>query len=459
MKIEYGRAAMPKAAQTYKLVDITSDTMKERRENVLQKMREQSMDVLVIYGDREHGANFAYLTGFEPRFEEALLLLYQNGDSCLMLGNENLKMGRHSFVKGRVVHVPYFSLPCQPMDTDKTLTELFEEAGIIDGMSAGCAGWKFFTGKAAEEGELFDLPSFIMEALRKQNPHGRIYNACGIFLDPESGLRSRVNANEVAHYEVGAGLASSKVLEAMNALEPGKTEREAANCLSTEGQPLTVTTICAGGERFTNAVVFPRDREIRLGDTYSITLGLRGGLSSRAGYVAGSREDLPEGVKDYLEQVAIPYYKAAVCWYEMVGVGVSCGAVYDKIEEELPKSRYGWTLNPGHYTDDQEWSSSPFYKDSPVVLRSGMILQMDIIPSVPGYGGAGAEDGIALADERLREEIREKYPAVWERMQRRRTYMQKTLGIRIGEDVLPMSDICGYFRPLILNREYALKKL
>jgi len=31
-------------------------------------------DVLVIYADREHSANLAWLSGFDPRFEEAFLL-------------------------------------------------------------------------------------------------------------------------------------------------------------------------------------------------------------------------------------------------------------------------------------------------------------------------------------------------------------------------------------------------
>ena len=30
---------------------------------------------VVIYGDREHAANLSYLCGFDPRFEEALLVL------------------------------------------------------------------------------------------------------------------------------------------------------------------------------------------------------------------------------------------------------------------------------------------------------------------------------------------------------------------------------------------------
>src|SRR5579859_3311278 len=43
----------------------------------------------IVYGDREHFANLAYLTHFDPRFEEALLILTQEERSPLLLvGNE-----------------------------------------------------------------------------------------------------------------------------------------------------------------------------------------------------------------------------------------------------------------------------------------------------------------------------------------------------------------------------------
>lgn len=43
------------------------------------------------------------------------------------------------------------------------------------------------------------------------------------------------NANEMAHYEYGASLASDSVLNAMNALEVGMTEQEAGNHLQANG--------------------------------------------------------------------------------------------------------------------------------------------------------------------------------------------------------------------------------
>lgn len=458
MEISYEKVAAPPVHVDYVPVVLSEATMKEHREKVSARMREEGLDALVVYADREHGANYAYLTGFEPRFEESVLVLHADGRCCLMLGNENLKMCRHSFLQAESIHVPHFSLPNQPMETTKSLKELFADAGIRDGMKLGCAGWKMFTSRLDDNEALFDLPSFIMEAIRQNNPGGRIIPAGGIFLDPEKGARVRVNANEIAHYEFGAGLASLRVWKALGQVAPGKTELEIADALSPYGQPVTVTTICAAGERFTDAVVFPRNQEIHLGDKFSVTLGLRGGLTSRAGYVAMSDKDLPEEVRDYEERLAKPYYRTLVHWYEKIGIGVSAGELYDLVEEVLPRKTYHWTLNPGHLTGAEEWTSSPVCPGSKIRLESGMMLQADIIPSLAGYGGANAEDGVALADEALRLELQKQYPRTWERILDRRNYMKKELGIDLREEVLPLSDLCGYLRPYLLNQECAFRK-
>lgn len=458
MSIVYKKVKMPPVHTDYEPVLLTQETMETRRRKVLDRMSEKGLDVLLIYGDREHGANYAYLTGFEPRFEESILVLHKNGSCVLMLGNENLKMCGYSRIEARAVHVPHFSLPYQPMDTEKTLAELFGEAGVRNGMKIGCAGWKWFTSRYEDNEKLLDAPAFIVDAVRERCPDGALVNAADIFLDPARGLRTFSNANEIAYYEFGAGLASAKVMDALNYAVPGKTEMDIVSKLDCMGQPTTVTTICASGERFTDAVVFPRNKAAKLGDKFSLTLGLRGGLTSRASYLAYQKEDLPGHVQDYLERLAIPYYRTAAAWYETVGIGVSGAEIYQMAEELLPKEIYHWTLNPGHSTGADEWVASPVYPGSEVVIQSGMMLQMDIIPSLPGYGGANAEDGIAVVDDRLQAELRETYPAVWERMQDRRRYMEQELGIQLKKEILPMSDLCGYMRPYILNHEYALAK-
>ena len=50
--------------------------------------RRSHCDWFVVYADREHFGNIVFLTGFEPRFEEALLLLGPNERRVLITGNE-----------------------------------------------------------------------------------------------------------------------------------------------------------------------------------------------------------------------------------------------------------------------------------------------------------------------------------------------------------------------------------
>jgi hypothetical protein len=53
---------------------IPAATYAARIRTALARARARGLDALVVYADREHSANIAYLTGFEPRFEEAVLV-------------------------------------------------------------------------------------------------------------------------------------------------------------------------------------------------------------------------------------------------------------------------------------------------------------------------------------------------------------------------------------------------
>jgi hypothetical protein len=165
---------------------------------------------------------------------------------------------------------------------------------------------------------------------------------------------------------------------------------------------------------------------------------------------------LPAEVAQYLDAVAFPYYNAIATWLETIQIGITGSQMYDTIEKVLPKADYHWELNPGHFVADEEWMSSPFYPNSTAVVKSGQLYQIDIIPRVPGFGGASVEDGIALADAKMRAELADKYPDFWSRIERRRAYIKEVLGIQIHDEVLPLNDVVGYLRPFLLNKDIAL---
>ena len=64
------------------------DELQARMAKVRAAMEKRQLSHLVVYGDREHFANLAYLTNFDPRFEEALLVVRQDENPLLIVGNE-----------------------------------------------------------------------------------------------------------------------------------------------------------------------------------------------------------------------------------------------------------------------------------------------------------------------------------------------------------------------------------
>lgn len=438
-------------------VTLSDDTLRQRKANVLAQMARGGYDTLVIYADKEHGGNFEYLTGFIPRFEEALLVLHREGEAVLVLGNENLKLAAFARLENRVIHAPWFSLPNQPMTTEKSLPQLLQDAGIVAGKTLGLAGWKLFTGDADDRAQMFDLPAFIVDAIRQAaGPQALLRNATGIFIAPDSGVRTVNNANELAHYEYGANLASTAVLTALDAIAPGKTEKQIGALLAAQGQPNTVVMITATGDRFAHANLYPGDKTIQCGDKFSLTTSYKGGLSSRAAYVVSDAAELAPEVADYLEVVAKPYFKAVVCWLENLRIGMRGGEMYALIESVLPKAEYHWHLNPGHLVADEEWLCSPIGPDSNACIRSGMLLQIDIIPSRAGYAGASIEDTVAVADKALRDALAQDWPQLWQRIVTRRAWIRQQLGIDLPEEVLPFSNTVGYLRPWLLDHTRAL---
>lgn len=455
--IGYGPVEQPISTGDARPVTLTDGTMQEHKNRVIERMEENNFDVLVIYGDREHGANYGYLTGFEPRFEESILVLHRNGDAYLLLGNEAMKMARFCRLPVTPIHVPQFSLPNQPMDNEESLEAFFLKTGIDQNKNVGVVGWKLFTGSTMEHSKTYDVPHFIVQALAgAAGSQANLQNATHLFIHPDTGARVTVNANEIAHYEFGSSIASNRILALLNQVELGKTEVELADILSAFGQHLSVHRICATGERFTHAEVAPRNKQVVLGDAFSATMGLRGGLTYRSGYVVHTEKELASQFRDYLDRVAKPYFFALATWYSTIKIGLEAGELYQTICAVAPQHEYGWELNPGHLTSSDEWMSSPVYPGSKIKFRSGMMLQADIIFGVPGYAGSSAEDGVVLADKELRSQLESKYPLMWDRMVARRHYMQRVLGIPLHEEVLPMSDICGYLRPFLLAKDKAL---
>src|SRR3990172_10805515 len=124
-QIELPDFGMPEA-----MPEIPVTVYRARVERLRARAEVRRYDRLVVYADREHSANLAYLTGFDPRFEEALLVLGPTAEPAILVGNEGYAMAGAAPVAMRRHLFQDFSLPSQPRDRSRSITEILSENGI-----------------------------------------------------------------------------------------------------------------------------------------------------------------------------------------------------------------------------------------------------------------------------------------------------------------------------------------
>jgi Creatinase/Prolidase N-terminal domain len=431
------------------------DLYAQRLERLHARMREAGLDALVIYGDREHAANISWATGYDPRFEEALLIVVPGRTPTLLAGNEGAPYAETAQGIFEIVLWQQLSLMGQPRGQDVPLDRLLTDAGLTPGMRLGLAGWKGFETEAGDfDAEWLETPHYLVEALKR---FGKLSNAALLFMHPETGLRAINELEQLARFEFAATLSSAAVKRCVLGAKPGMTEYDACRNLGLNGFPQSIHINMCAGPRAKYGLPSPSMRVIERGDPIVVGLGLMGSLNCRAGFMAEGPEDLPQGAKDYVERLVAPYFEAAVAWYETVGLGVQGGQVYEAVMSKVGDPFFGVGLNPGHLIHLDEWVHSPMRKASRQTLRSGMALQCDIIPATgTAYFTSNIEDGVAMADDGLRASFAAAYPEAWARIEARRAFMMSTLGIRLKPEVLPLSNLAAWLPPFWLSPGQAM---
>jgi hypothetical protein len=404
---------------------------------------------LVVYGDREHYSNLAYLTNLDPRFEEALLILGLDGKPLLLTGNECEGYLPISplWEAGQMRHERYqpFSLLDQPRDSSRALAAILQDEGIGPGTRVGAVGWKYYG-----DAHAMDLPSYIVDALRSLAGYEAVVDATDLLMSPAHGLRAQCSGSEIAFFEYTNYKASEAMKRMHFALRLGMTDHELVSEARYDGLPLAChITLKTGPDRI--GLSSPSGDVVERGYPLSANISYWGSNVCRAGWVAESAADFPEPAADYVEAFAGPYFVAMAEWLNALRIGEAGGTLYSMIQRLLPFDKYGVFLNPGHLIHFDEWLSSPIYANSQLRIRSGMVMQSDVIPSSAAYFSTRMEDGFAIADDALRAEIRAGYPDCHVRIDQRREFIQTVLGIALPDEVLPLSNMACLVPPFLLR--------
>ena len=140
-----------------------------------------------------------------------------------------------------------------------------------------------------------------------------------------------------------------------------------------------------------------------------------------------------------------------------LAVGQTGGALHAIIDRHLGDPFFGIFLNPGHLLRLDEWVHSPVWPGSTVALRSGMAMQVDVIPATgTDYFTTNIEDGLASRTSRSGASSQARFPDAWRRIDARRDFMRDALGIDLHPDVLPFSNLPAYLPPFLLRPDRVL---
>jgi Xaa-Pro aminopeptidase len=426
---------------------VTRGELAARLALIRDAMAGAGLDALVIYGDREHFANILWASGFDPRFEEAVMVVLRRGRrfswraTSACRSRKRRPPWRPATSRSRIARP---SRSCRSRGDSDRIEVLLDRA-LPRGGRVGTVGWKYWTAEeVGDPDHALEVPSLLADLLRERADE--VVNATALFMHPGAGLRSVVSVEEIARLEFANHMAAAAVRRMSFALREGMTDFEVFAAGALGGLPLGCHQTFATGPR-PFGLSGPTGARIERGRMISFNVCHWGSNVCRAGWVAEGPDDLPAEARDYVEAFVGPYLEAMSLWCGLMRPGVAGGEVQAAMDAALPG--FGVFLNPGHLIGMDEWISSPDLPGSELPIRSGMAMQMDVIPDHPVYGSTRMEDGYVIADADLRAMLEATHPMVAARIEMRRTFMREA-GFAVPESLLPLSDTCGVVAPYLL---------
>lgn len=421
------------------------------------RMREAGVDTAVVFGDREHFANIEYLSSYDCRFEEGILVIPAEGLPTIVCGNEGMAYSFQIPYEVNRVYYRNFSLQGQPRRAEERLDVLFKALGITQQTKVGVTGFKYFYEEYCMTDPLhtFDLPHYLIEALFAAAGPENVVNFTYALTGLDGGIRLRVySAKEIAAAEAAAARSTNGLLRMLKALKPGMTEYEVGENAGLGVAPVSMHPLTNfGAEHMSLGLRSPSDdAKLALGDVCGLCYGVRGSLSSRNGVACYDEATMMDDLRPTLYPFYGKFFEAMCAWYGKLRVGATGDELHRAVHDVIGAPEYGVTLNCGHYTGMDEWVNSPTYAGSTHTLPDGAYLQADIIASSPDpVRTAICEDPVIVAGERLRGQLRKEYPEVWARIEERRAAIRGVLGVDLQDDVLPISNLNAAMFPFLLN--------
>lgn len=451
MRVTIEKLEIPSFGGPSTIPIIPKRTYEARINRLVDRMAGENLHAVAVYADREHSANLAWLTGFDPRFEEALFILTRNAQRTLIVGNECSGVLDSVPIRTETALCQEFSLMGQDRSVSWDLKPLLKRAGLSRGSRCGLIGWKTLL-----EGRI-EVPAFIA-ALVAEVCGIKPVNANDLLMHPEHGLRIFNEPEQIALYEYAAVKTSESVLRLLQALRPGLREFELARSFDSGGLPLSCHPMISCGREIPNGMASPGNDRIAVGDRFTTAFGVWGALTCRAGLLIRGPSGFSTSVGKQHKEVIENYLLVAQAWYREIAAGAIAGNAWSAADRARRRDLYTFCVNPGHYISLDEWICSPFTEGSVMRIPSSAAIQQDIIPvGRKRPVTVNMEDGMVVADRVLRNKLQRYHPDLYHRCLARQKFMRNSLGYELSDDVLPLGNIPGVYFPYLLDTRWVCR--
>ena len=371
------------------MIRIPEAEFQHRIENIQEKMRERSLDGLMVYGDEYRKENLRYVSNFWPIFERGALFIPKKGVPIYAGAPEGEMYVKEMGVWEDVRNIKEFfcvSVPDAidyPMATFSSLESIVKET-LNGGRILGIVG-------------MHDMPALILDRLRKAKEGISLEDASALLLE----MRLIKSKNEIACLREAGRVACEGYKKLIEVAIPGNTERQAAGAAEgvarVAGAETISFTVFGSGSR--TATIIGRDttKTIEDGDMIMAALAVQyEGYTSTVAYpfVAGEPSDEQKRFLRALfetAQVQLAYLRDGQNAGEMV-------RAVRRVFHEHGLSRYD-VYPPLHGIGLAEAESPYPDEKSDFPLKAGMVVNSDISLFGHQAGSNRIEEGFIITPD------------------------------------------------------------
>ena len=234
-------------------------------------------DWVVVYGDREHVADITFLSNFDTRFEEAILVL--GPKNAVIVGNEGLGYVPMLGTSYDVHLSQSLGLMGQDRSRFPRLSAVLRTIGLAAGQKIGVVGWKYLEPNEQDDDQPAYVPAMLLSAIKAAcDGVCSLRDVTHCMSHPVHGLRSQNDAPQIALFSWGAQRAALAVDRVVRGTRAGMSEYQAAALMQYEGDPLSCHVMMSGNQEHVLGLRSPSARLLQANDAVTSAVGFRGGL-------------------------------------------------------------------------------------------------------------------------------------------------------------------------------------